>query len=58
MLTGELDLLNPPRLAALLAEQIPGAGLAVIPGVAHIPHVEDQMRFRLEIERFLEQNHA
>jgi 3-oxoadipate enol-lactonase len=56
VLVGELDAVNPPRIAAELADRLPRASMVVLPGVGHMPHVEDQARFRQEIEQFIEKN--
>jgi 3-oxoadipate enol-lactonase len=55
VLVGELDIVNPPRVSAELAGRLPHAEMVMLPNVGHMPHVEDQSRFRQETERFLNQ---
>jgi len=54
IIVGELDQATPPSDAKLMAEQIPGARLAVIPGAAHLANVEQPELFTRIVRSFIE----
>jgi 3-oxoadipate enol-lactonase len=53
VLTGELDRIAPPELARLTAAEIPGAQLAILPGVGHMSNLEDAQAFNAAVSMFL-----
>jgi pimeloyl-ACP methyl ester carboxylesterase len=53
IVVGEADTLTPPALARTMADAIPGAGLAIIPGAGHLPPIEQPRATTEALESFL-----
>lgn len=53
IIVGELDQATPPADAKLMAEQIPGARLAIIPGAAHLSNLEQPEAFIQIVASFM-----
>lgn len=53
IIVGELDLPTPPSDAKLMADQIPGAHLAIIPGAAHLSNLEQPGLFNEAVRSFV-----
>jgi len=53
IVVGEADALTPPALARAMADAIPGAGLAIIPGAGHLPPIEQPRATTEALESFL-----
>ena len=54
IIVGELDLPTPPSDAQLMADRIPGARLAIIPGAAHLSNLEEPASFNELVRSFVE----
>jgi 3-oxoadipate enol-lactonase len=54
VVVGEADTLTPPEQARTLAQSIPGARLAIIPGAAHLPPVEQPRETNERLREFLD----
>ena len=55
IIVGELDQATPPSDAMLMADRIPGARLAIIPGAAHLTNLEQPDRFTHIVRSFAEE---
>jgi len=53
VIAGEADTLTPPSQARSMAEAIPGAQLAIIPGAAHLPPLEQPQATTVRLQDFL-----
>ena len=54
VMVGELDQPDFVDIARMLASEIPGAQLEILPGVAHLPPMEDPARFSAAVLDFLD----
>jgi len=55
VLTGELDMICPPRHGRVVADSIPGARFEIIPGEAHQPFLESPDAFNRRVVAFWQQ---
>jgi len=53
IIVGEQDRVTPPADATLMADQIPGARLACIPGAAHLSNLEQPGPFNEAVRSFV-----
>jgi pimeloyl-ACP methyl ester carboxylesterase len=53
VIAGELDPIMPPEVTRQLADVLPRSTFVEMPGVAHLPPVEQPEQFRDELERWL-----
>lgn len=53
-LTGELDVLTPPKYALLFADRVPGAQARIIPGAGHLVMVERPEETNAAIRAFVD----